>query len=304
MGLELPCFLPTVMHGGDHRAGKGLTPAQDPTLAPLPSYAGARPLAGFSSGRCCGASVSVRRRGTGRPRALKMLGSVVHPRAGSTCRPRQLVGAAGTLPRRLPLSTRTRTGWQVREEAEGGHVHAWWALGGCSQATGHCWGAARGLVTAPHQPLSCTGCPQPRWAVASGQPALLSSGVVWAPSQPWIRRLLFSSISFFPQCVIATRSPPQLRAVLPGRGALSLARRDAGAGGDAGAGLLQGAEPGACPHARHTLAALQRAGQEGEDFVTCEQQLAPGWDPQQGEPTPRWGRACPRWGQRAQEGFS
>ncbi|XP_071883749.1 pleckstrin homology-like domain family B member 1 isoform X10 [Anas platyrhynchos] len=41
-----------------------------------------------------------------------MLGSVVHPRAGSTCRPRQLVGAAGTLPRRLPLSTRSRTGWQ------------------------------------------------------------------------------------------------------------------------------------------------------------------------------------------------
>nr|XP_038023545.1 pleckstrin homology-like domain family B member 1 isoform X15 [Anas platyrhynchos] len=41
-----------------------------------------------------------------------MLGSVVHPRAGSSCRPRQLVGAAGTLPRRLPLSTRTRTGWQ------------------------------------------------------------------------------------------------------------------------------------------------------------------------------------------------
>ncbi|KAM9175301.1 pleckstrin homology-like domain family B member 1 isoform 7-T7 [Mergus octosetaceus] len=41
-----------------------------------------------------------------------MLGSVVHPRAGSTCQPRQLVGAAGTLPRRLPLSTRTRTGWQ------------------------------------------------------------------------------------------------------------------------------------------------------------------------------------------------
>lgn len=27
-------------------------------------------------------------------------------------------------------------------------------------------------------------------------------------------------------------------------------------------------------------------GWEGEDFVTCEQQLALGWDPQQGEPTP------------------
>lgn len=121
MGLELPRFLPTVMHVGDHRVGKGLTPAQDPTLAPLPSYAGARPLAGFSSGRCCGASVLVRRRGSGRPRALKMLGSVVHPRAGSSCRPRQLVGAAGTLPRRLPLSTRSRTGWQVREGRGGAH---------------------------------------------------------------------------------------------------------------------------------------------------------------------------------------
>nr|XP_047919291.1 pleckstrin homology-like domain family B member 1 isoform X6 [Anser cygnoides] len=41
-----------------------------------------------------------------------MLGSVVHPRAGSSCRPRQHVGDVGTLPRRLPLSTRTRTGWQ------------------------------------------------------------------------------------------------------------------------------------------------------------------------------------------------
>lgn len=238
--------------------GKGLTPAQDPTLAPLPSYAGARPLAGFSSGRCCGASVLVRRRGSGRPRALKMLGSVVHPRAGSSCRPRQLVGAAGTLPRRLPLSTRSRTGWQVRE-GRGGAT----STPGGHQVPGHCWGAARGLFGAPHQPLSRTGCPQPRWAVASGQPALMSSGVVWAPSQPWIRRLLFSSISFFPQCVIATRSPPQLRAVLAGWGALSLARRDAGAGGDAGAGLLHGANPGACPHARHTLAAVQGLGGRG-----------------------------------------
>ncbi|XP_040390133.1 pleckstrin homology-like domain family B member 1 isoform X14 [Cygnus olor] len=41
-----------------------------------------------------------------------MLGSVVHPRAGSSCRPRQHVGDVGTLPRRLQLSTRTRTGWQ------------------------------------------------------------------------------------------------------------------------------------------------------------------------------------------------
>lgn len=42
--------------GGALHAGKGLTPAQDPTLAPLPSYAGAQPLAGFSSGHRTGAS--------------------------------------------------------------------------------------------------------------------------------------------------------------------------------------------------------------------------------------------------------
>lgn len=128
------------------------------------------------------------------------------------------------------------------------------------------------------------------------------SGVVWALSQPWIQRLLFSSISFFPQCVIATRSPPQLRSVLAGRGGLSLARWGAGAVGDAGAGLLQGAEPGACAYALHTLAALHRpwgpCSREGEDSVTCEQQLVPGQNPHQGEPTPvlhspMVGPACP-----------
>ncbi|XP_015739468.1 pleckstrin homology-like domain family B member 1 isoform X12 [Coturnix japonica] len=41
-----------------------------------------------------------------------MLGSVAPLRAGSGRQPRQHVGAVGTLPQRLPLSARTRTGWQ------------------------------------------------------------------------------------------------------------------------------------------------------------------------------------------------
>ncbi|XP_072211029.1 pleckstrin homology-like domain family B member 1 isoform X10 [Excalfactoria chinensis] len=41
-----------------------------------------------------------------------MLGSVAPLRTGSCRQPRQHVGAVGTLPQRLPLSARTRTGWQ------------------------------------------------------------------------------------------------------------------------------------------------------------------------------------------------
>ncbi|XP_065594455.1 pleckstrin homology-like domain family B member 1 isoform X5 [Cyrtonyx montezumae] len=41
-----------------------------------------------------------------------MLGSVAPLRTGSGRQPRQRVGAVGTLPQRLPLSARTRTGWQ------------------------------------------------------------------------------------------------------------------------------------------------------------------------------------------------
>lgn len=47
--------------------------------------------------------------------ALTMLGSVAPLRTGSGRQPRQHVGAVGSLPPRLPLSARTRTGWQVRE---------------------------------------------------------------------------------------------------------------------------------------------------------------------------------------------
>uniref|UniRef100_A0A8C9ERD6 Pleckstrin homology-like domain family B member 1 n=1 Tax=Pavo cristatus TaxID=9049 RepID=A0A8C9ERD6_PAVCR len=95
--------------GGALHAEKGLTPAQDPTLAPLPSYAGAQPLAGFSSGHRTGASAG---EGAGGLCGVTMLGSVAPVRTGSGRQPRQHVGAVGTLPQRLPLSARTRTGWQ------------------------------------------------------------------------------------------------------------------------------------------------------------------------------------------------
>lgn len=54
------------------------------------------------------------------------------------------------------------------------------------------------------------------------------SGDAWASSQSWIPRLVFSSVSFFPQCVIAVHSPPQLSPVLAERGGPSRGLRDSG----------------------------------------------------------------------------
>lgn len=58
----------------------------------------------------------------GRLWGLTMLGSVAPLPMSSGRQPRQHVGAVGTLRQRLPLSARTRTGWQVRES--GGSVSA------------------------------------------------------------------------------------------------------------------------------------------------------------------------------------
>jgi len=87
-------------------AGKGLTPAQDPTLAPLPSYAAPGPSWLFLlPGHCGRAWVQARGSGSAGLRGLQMLGN-----AAPRC-PEDM----GTLPRRVPLGAQHRAGWQVRE---------------------------------------------------------------------------------------------------------------------------------------------------------------------------------------------
>ncbi|XP_075298613.1 pleckstrin homology-like domain family B member 1 isoform X10 [Opisthocomus hoazin] len=84
-------------------AGKGLTPAQDPTLAPLPSYAAPGPSWLFLlPGHCGRAWVQARGSGSAGLRGLQMLGN-----AAPRC-PEDM----GTLPRRVPLGAQHRAGWQ------------------------------------------------------------------------------------------------------------------------------------------------------------------------------------------------
>lgn len=117
-------------------------------------------------------------------------------------------GDMGTLPRTVPLGARARTRWQVRES------------GGPASATAGHRGAAPRLAHLCF-PLPQPSCPHTAWgscgphgALAVERPALVSHRAAWALSQPWIPRLVFSSVSFFPQCVIAARSPPQLSPAL------------------------------------------------------------------------------------------
>lgn len=117
-------------------------------------------------------------------------------------------GDMGTLPRTVPLGARARTRWQVRES------------GGPASATAGHRGAAPRLAHLCF-PLPQPSCPHTAWgscgphgALAVERPALVSHRAAWALSQPWIPRLVFSSVSFFPQCVIAACSPPQLSPAL------------------------------------------------------------------------------------------
>lgn len=68
------------------------------------------------------------------------------------------------------------------------------------------------------------------------------AGDARASSHGWIPRLVFSSVSFFPQCVTAVHSPPQLSPVLAERGGGAFLRGLAGQWA-----MLARAEAGAPP---------------------------------------------------------
>lgn len=121
--------------------------------------------------------------------------------------PQKCLGNMGTLPRRVPLGARTR--WQVRESrdpASAAREHSRTAFG-----VPYLYAPTE---LSPSHVVWLWSPRSPCWGAVSPSVA----GDARASSQPWIPRLVFSSVSFFPQCVIAVHSPPQLSPMLAERG--------------------------------------------------------------------------------------